>query len=65
MTETIVTGSQWRPIEGDDRSYWTVVSVFPGSDTKEACVGLTGPGPCRSYKSVPLTLFLQEWKQEE
>ena len=52
----VLAGQQWR--RKDERVPWTVTRV----DGTGRVVGLTGPGPCRSYRSVSFATFSDEWE---
>lgn len=53
-SKSIATGEIWR--HKGDTSDWMVVSVCTTH------VGLTGPGPCRSYQEVELEDFLDKFQ---
>lgn len=62
MTEKVRSETRWKPRGAHVGTFWTVVSVSPGTDQDEAQVGLTGPGPCRGYRSIALDEFLRDWE---
>jgi hypothetical protein len=52
VPEVLITDI-WRPKDGG--MSWRIVSVTEGS------VGLAGPGPCRTYKTMSLKTLLDNW----
>ena len=63
MTQTIATGQHWREREedGDPSTFatWCVVSI---SVDGGGIIGLSGPGPCRSYRTIEDTVLLRDWE---
>ena len=52
----VIAGQRWR--RKDERVPWTVAKI----DAVGHTVGLTGPGPCRSYRTVSWKIFRAEWE---
>ena len=53
----IQRGERWR--HKNEISTWRVTTVDKNS------VNLSGPGPCRAYKTVDLKEFCENWVKEE
>jgi hypothetical protein len=54
----IVTGQKWlEKIDGSPSSSWVVVSL-----SETGLVGLSGPGPCRSYQTIQDDVLLKDWE---
>ena len=54
----IATGQKWAPKkDGEPSSSWGVVSI-----SEDGLVGLSGPGPCRSYQTVQDDVLLKDWE---
>jgi hypothetical protein len=55
----IATSQNWAPKreDGEPSSPWRVVSI-----SEDGLVGLSGPGPCRSYKTVQDDVLLSDWE---
>jgi hypothetical protein len=49
------SGERWIEL-GVGEGWWRVTTVKNGK------VGLTGPGPCRSYQEILLEDFIREWE---
>lgn len=48
---------RWRE-KGSD-IYWTVMSV----NQDKGYIGVSGPGPCRAYKTVDFEEFMANWER--
>lgn len=56
--QTVTTRQRWEhPQHGD----YAVVGIGIENEGGGVRVGLSGPGPCRSYRQVDLDEFLREW----
>ena len=54
----IATGQNWAEKREDELSCsWRVVSI-----SEDGLVGLSGPGPCRSYKTIQDDVLLSDWE---
>ena len=58
--EAVATGEVWRPKGDGDSPHatWMVVSI-----SENGLIGLSGPGPCRSYKTMLDEEFLRDWER--
>lgn len=54
--EIVATGQNWRE-KATKSATWHVVSISEGG-----LIGLSGPGPCRSYRTVQDEEFLRDWE---
>lgn len=54
------------PEQPKSRERWRMVgtaSDWGVTTVKDGRVGLSGPGPCRSYQEIPLDDFMREWER--
>lgn len=56
--QTVTTRQRWEHPEHGD---WSVVGIGVENEGGGVCIGLSGPGPCRSYRQVDIDEFLNEW----
>lgn len=61
----IGTETRWKVKGAHVGSYWTLSSLaasIPLDDDEDGLVSLSGPGPCRAQRYVPLSEFLRDWE---